>query len=623
VFNALRRPAPKVVTSRGRHAEALSAAIEALGAGGDARATLRALARASRAALDADRAMIWVVDSAVGLARVASVAGEPAGLASGDADYMRLDDTIARAFFSTGALQIAHDQSGDPSQPIARRFQARSLLGVPFVRGNAVAGMALATSDRAHRDWSADDVTTLSALALQTGLALERASMAADNQRVGLEDPLTGLPNRSLFIDRLSQALAAAEHKAVPLAVCVVNLDGFKDINDALGHAAGDTVLCEVAARLRSTLRAHETVARLGADEFAILLPANQIASELVAERLLHALSAPVTVAGQEIGIAASIGVATYPDHGDSPETLLRRADVALLSARRAQTGFAIATPGDDTPSSERFLLIGGLRQALAGIPEGGFLELHYQPKVNCQTGLPLGAEALVRWHHPTLGLVSPARFIPLAEQTGLIRGLSRWALETAIKQCQEWLANGWQLSVAVNLSAYDVQDAALPELIGTLLERYAVPAERLTVEMTESMLVQDPDQAMAVLARLHDLGVRASLDDFGTGYSSLAYLKRLPIDELKIDQSFVRDLVQDSRDQAIVASTIGLGHSLGMVIVAEGVEDEPTLDLLRAMGSDTVQGYFLCRPQTAAAFAEWIATRTVAPAGERDDPPA
>jgi len=548
---------------------------------------------------------MWIVEPGVGLARVA---GEASDLPSGAAaDVMRLDDALGAAFFATGTLQMAHDRHGDPSQPIARRFHARSLLGIPFLRGHTVAGMALVLCDRAHRDWSADDVTTLSALALQTGLALERTALAAETQRLGLEDPLTGLPNRSLFIDRFDQALAAAAHRSTPLAVCVVNLDGFKDINDAFGHAAGDAVLGEVATRLRAELRAHETVARLGGDEFAVLLPANQIASELVAERLVRALSLPVVVAGQKVAIAVSIGIAAYPDHGDSAELLLRRADLALSSARRAQTSFAVATQGEDTPSGERFLLISGLRQALAGLPEGGQLTLHYQPKVSCQTGLTIGAEALARWHHPTLGSVAPDRFIPLAEQTGLVRRLSRWALESAIQQCRDWLDLGWRLSVAVNLSAYDLQDAALPELIGQLLEQYAVPAELLTVEMTESMLIQDPEAAMLVLDRVDRMGVRASLDDFGTGYSSLAYLKRLPIRELKIDQSFVRDLVTDARDQAIVASTIGLGHSLGMLIVAEGVEDQATLDLLRELGTDLVQGYFLCRPKAPTAFGAWL----------------
>jgi diguanylate cyclase (GGDEF)-like protein len=591
VFTAFRRPQRRPQPTRGRHAEALAAAIEALGSGGDTRATLQALARASRAALDADRATMWLVDADVGLARVAGEAGDQPLRSAPAESSMRLDDAIGGAFFSSGALQVAHDQTGDPSQAIARRFHARSLLAIPFVRGNAAAGMVLVTSEHAHRDWSADDVTTLSALALQTGLALERASLAAATQRFGLHDALTSLPNRSLFIDRLDQALAAAENTATPLAVCVVNLDGFKDINEALGRAAGDAVLVEVATRLRRTLRAHETVARLAGDEFAVLLPANQIASELVAERLVSALSQPVLVAEQEVGIVVSIGIAAYPEHGDSSEALLRRADIALATARRAQTGFAVAAPGEGTPSSERFVLTGGLRQALARLPQGGRLELHYQPKVSCSTGQPVGAEALVRWHHPTLGLISPGRFIPLAEQTGLIRGLSRWALETAIKQCQDWLANNWRLSVAVNLSASDVQDNALPELIGELLTAYSVPPELLTVEVTEGILVQDPRQAMAVLDRLKTLGVKASLDDFGTGYSSLAYLKHLPISELKIDQSFVRDLITDERDQAIVASTIGLGHSLGMRVIAEGVEDQQTFERLRELGSDLVQG--------------------------------
>lgn len=595
---------------RGRHAEALAAAIEALGAGGDTRATLRAIARASRAALNSDRAAVWVVDLPTGVVRSLGEAGDRPPRAGHSADTMRLDEPGIAALFTTGALQIGHDTRADPGQALAVRFQSRSVVAMPFLRGGVVAGAVLAMSDRVHRDWSADDITTLAALALQAGLALERAGLTAETQRLGLEDPLTGLPNRALFLDRLSQALAAAEHKAVPVALCVLDLDGFKDINDALGHAAGDAVLCEVAARLRGVLRAHETVARLGADEFAVLLPAHQSTAELVAERLARALSTPIVAAGHKLGVTASMGIATYPDHGETADTLLRRADTALMHARRTQTGFAIAATEDDAPSAERFMLIGGLRQLLAGSSEVGELELHYQPKVDCQSGAAVGAEALVRWRHPVLGLVPPVRFIPLAEQTGLIKALTRWALETAAVQCQHWLANGWRIGVAVNLSANDIQDDALPTFIGDLLGRCGLPPDLLTVEITEGMLVEDPAQAMAVLRRLDALGVRASLDDFGTGYSSLAYLKHLPVHELKIDQSFVRDLVRDERDQAIVSSTIGLGHSLGMRIVAEGVEDQATLDCLRALGADVVQGYHLARPQPADAFDEWLRAR-------------
>jgi diguanylate cyclase (GGDEF)-like protein len=608
VLKAWRRPAAKPdgeASTRGRHAEALAAAIEAFGAGGDVRATMRAIARASSAALNAERASVWVVDSAVSLARVLGQSGD-----SPAAPFVsvRLDDPDLAALFSTGGLAIAHDRTSDSGQALARQFKARSLVAMPFLRGDAVAGVVLATCDRAHRDWSAEDITTLSALAMQAGLALERANLAAHSQRLSFEDPLTGLPNRSLFLDRLSQALAAAEHKATPLALCVLNLDGFKDVNAALGHAAGDSVLREVAHRLRSALRAHETVARLGGDEFAVLLPAHQHTAEVVAERVLRALSGHVVVANQNVAVPVSMGIAVFPEHGDGAATLLRRAEAALANAKRAQSGFAVAAAEDDAPSAERFMLIGGLRQALAGTDGAGRLELHYQPKVDCQSGTPVGAEALVRWRHPTLGMVMPLRFIPLAEQTGLIKPLTRWALDAALHQCQTWLARGWRLGVAVNLSAADVQDAGLPDFIAEVLERYAVPSELLTVEITESMLVEDPTRAFAVLSRLNEMGVRASLDDFGTGYSSLAYLKRLPVHELKIDRSFVTDLVRDARDQAIVSSTIGLGHSLGMQVVAEGIEDQATLDCLRSLGNDIAQGYFLSRPKPAAELDTWLA---------------
>jgi diguanylate cyclase (GGDEF)-like protein len=562
---------------------------------------MRAIARASSAALNADRASVWVVDESVGLVRVLGQWGEqPAA----PFISVRLDDGDVAALFEAGGLAIAHDDV------LARRFQARSLVAMPFLRDDAVAGVVLATCDRAHRDWSADDITTLSALALQAGLALERANLAAQSQRLSFEDPLTGLPNRSLFLDRLSQALAAAEHKATPLALCVLNLDGFKDVNAALGHAAGDSVLREVAHRLRGALRAHETVARLGGDEFAILLPAHQHTAKVVAERVLRALSGHVVVANQNVAVPVRMGIAIFPEHGTGAASLLRRAEAALANAKRAQSGFAVASAEDDAPGAERFMLIGGLRQALAGSAEAGQLELHYQPKVDCTTGQPVGAEALARWRHPTLGLIMPVRFIPLAEQTGLIKPLTRWALDAAVQQCQAWLARGWRLGVAVNLSAADVQDASLPDFIADVLERYAVPSDLLTVEITEGMLVEDPTQALAVLSRLNERGVRASLDDFGTGYSSLAYLKRLPVHELKIDRSFVTDLVRDTRDQAIVSSTIGLGHSLGMQVVAEGIEDQATLDCLCSLGNDIAQGYYLSRPQPAAELDGWLAAR-------------
>jgi diguanylate cyclase (GGDEF)-like protein/PAS domain S-box-containing protein len=422
-----------------------------------------------------------------------------------------------------------------------------------------------------------------------------------------LHDGLTGLPNRVLLQDRLAQAIRMSERDGRPFALCVIDLDRFKDVNDSLGHLAGDQLLQEVAFRLRQTLRASDTVARLGGDEFALVLPDSDAgAAMLAAEKVVEALAASLPLEGHEVAVGASCGIAVYPEHGGDAETLLRKADVAMYVAKQTRGGYALHTPDQDQTSSERLTLVGALRRAIADDE----LTLHYQPKVDCRTGAVAGVEALVRWQHPQQGLIPPDRFIPLAEQTGLIRPLTRWVLNAAMRQARAWHDDGLMLSVAVNLSAHDLQDAQLAQWVSTLLARWNVDAQWLKLELTESALMCDPAQALQVLTELCELGVRIAIDDFGTGYSSLGYLKRLPAHELKIDRSFVADMAAQERDHAIVRSTIDLGHNLGLAAVAEGVEDQRTLDMLGRLGCDLAQGYFLSRPLPANQVTEWCRGR-------------
>jgi diguanylate cyclase (GGDEF)-like protein/PAS domain S-box-containing protein len=433
----------------------------------------------------------------------------------------------------------------------------------------------------------------------------KRAEEALEHQ--ALHDGLTGLPNRLLLQDRLTQAIRMAERDGRTFALCVIDLDRFKDVNDTLGHFAGDQLLLEVAWRLRNTLRASDTVARLGGDEFAIVLPdADMAAATLSAEKMVEALGASLVLEGHEVAVGASVGIAVYPENGSDSDTLLRRADVAMYVAKQTRGGYVAYQPDQDHTSTERLTLVGSLRRAIADDE----LTLYYQPKVDCRSGAVAGVEALVRWQHPQQGLVPPDRFIPLAEQTGLIRPLTRWVLNAAISQTSNWHEQGLMLSVAVNLSAHDLQDAQLPARVAELLTRHHVGAEWLKLELTESALMADPTQALQVLTELCELGVRIAIDDFGTGYSSLGYLKHLPAHEIKIDRSFVADMAAQARDRAIVRSTIDLGHNLGLSAVAEGVEDQRTLDLLGGLGCDLAQGFFLSRPLPPAKIADWCNER-------------
>jgi diguanylate cyclase (GGDEF)-like protein len=425
------------------------------------------------------------------------------------------------------------------------------------------------------------------------------------NEHQALHDALTNLPNRTLFHDRVGQALASARREHLPVAVMIMDLDRFKEVNDTLGHASGDELLQQAGVRLRGALRESDTVARLGGDEFGVLLPrvVDSAAAVSVARKLRKALEEPFTIHGLALQIEASVGIALYPEHGDDVHSLLQRADVAMYVAKDQPGGCEIYAKERDDYSPDRLTMLTELRRAI----DQGELILHYQPKADLRTSHVHGVEALVRWSHPVRGLVPPDEFIPLAQKTGVIVPLTFFVLNEALRQCRTWQLEGLDLCVGVNLSARNLLDVHLPDTVGELLTRWEVPPSLLELEITESTILADPIRAMHVLSRLSGMGVRLAIDDFGTGYSSLAYLKRLPVDELKIDKSFVQGMEEDENDAVIVRSTIDLGRNLGLRVVAEGVETAEAWRRLAALGCDIAQGYYLSRPVPAGELAAWL----------------
>ena len=428
---------------------------------------------------------------------------------------------------------------------------------------------------------------------------------AATNEHQALHDALTDLPNRTLFHDRVGQALTAARRDHLPVAVMIMDLDRFKEVNDTLGHASGDELLKQAGVRLRAALRESDTVARLGGDEFGVLLPkvVDSAAAVSVARKLRSALEEPFTIHGLALQIEASIGIALYPEHGDDVHSLLQRADVAMYEAKEHPAGCEVYARERDEYSPDRLTLLTELRRAI----DRGELVLHYQPKAELRGGAVKGVEALVRWSHASRGLVPPDEFIPLAQKTGVIVPLTFFVLNEAVRQARTWQLEGLDLCVGVNLSARNLLDVHLPDTVGELLARWEVPPSLLELEITESTILADPIRAMHVLSRLSGMGVRLAIDDFGTGYSSLAYLKRLPVDALKIDKSFVQGMESDENDAVIVRSTIDLGRNLGLQVVAEGVETAEAWRQLLILGCDYAQGYYLSRPVPAAELAAWV----------------
>ena len=517
------------------------------------------------------------------------------------------------------------------NERLREHFEARGIreaMVAPLFGENAVVGTILvANRASAVATFGGNDIKLFETLSnhasasLQNGRLIERLRRHAEATRhQALHDALTGLPNRAFFHREVEAAIRRDESSDAGLAVLLMDLDRFKEVNDSLGHHNGDLLLQAVAGRLRSTVAESGVVARLGGDEFGILLSAvpDRQDAESVAEDLIEALSTPFPVQELILEVGASIGIALFPDHGRDVDTLLQRADVAMYQAKSILRGHVVYSPDQDSYSPDRLVILGELRSAI----EDEKLTVVYQPKVELATGRTVGAEALVRWPHRRRGLLGPDEFVPAAEHTGLLRPLTMYVLERALADCADWRSTDPDFSVAVNLSARNLLDLELPDEIGSLLRRNSLPASALVLEITESALVADPVRTHGVLEAIHALGVEVSIDDFGTGYSSLSYLRRMPVDELKIDKSFLTAMTIDDNDALIVRSTIDLGRNLGLRVVAEGIETSAVCDEVTSLGCHLGQGFFFGRPVPAETFSLRLLPDARASAGQSREVP-
>lgn len=466
---------------------------------------------------------------------------------------------------------------------LTRRLRMMTDRVVEFSKNMAIQQPQIATNN--ELDILEDRFRTLTT-------AIKRETEALEYQ--ASHDPLTDLPNRKMLNDRLQNALIRSSYTKSPLVLIISDLNHFKEINDTLGHHVGDLVLQQAGERLYNAVRKADTVARLGGDEFSILLPDTNIKqAQKIAQQLGRVFEKPFLVDGHSLTVGISIGMAESPTHGDDVNILIQRADVAMYAAKQGNTVFAVYDPGTDIHDVGRLALLSDLRAAI----ENAALDLHYQCKLDIGSDRIIGTEALLRWDHPERGMIHPDEIIPLAEQTGLIRPLTYLVLQKALQDCAHWRGQGFELSVAINLSAQCLHDEMLADTLRQTLDRHGLPPACCILELTESAIMVDPIRARSVLVELHSIGVRISVDDFGTGYSSLAYLKQLPINEIKIDRSFVMEMMEDENDRIIVKAIVDLAHNLQLNVVAEGVNSQETLNLLAKQGCNEAQGYFIKRP--------------------------
>ncbi len=444
---------------------------------------------------------------------------------------------------------------------------------------------------------------------LMSGAIRELLELRKQREYQLFHDLLTGLPNRALLIERLQQIINRQPRGGEAVSLLVMDLTDFKAVNDSLGHDVGDELLRQIGPRLGASLRGSDTVARLGGDEFAVLLPGTDpTGAARVAQKMLGALEQAFVLQGESLDVSASVGIAVAPPDATTAEQLLSRADIAMYAAKGSMNGVALYSAEHERDGAGRLALMAELRRAV----DEGELVLYYQPQLDLRTGAISSVEALVRWMHPKRGLVGPEEFIPLAERTGLIKRLTRTVLTEAIRQARAWELAGLRVPVAVNLSMRNIHDPQLPQTIAQLLQRWDASPDLLRLEMTETVLAADPERALQTMDSLRAMGVHIALDDFGTGYSSLAYLNRLPLDEIKIDRSFVVGMIDDESSATIVRATVELGHGLGYAVVAEGVENTATRQQLTALGCDAIQGYVVARPMPADQTAEWIGRANV-----------
>jgi diguanylate cyclase (GGDEF)-like protein len=471
----------------------------------------------------------------------------------------------------------------------------------PLRTGDRVLGtLELADRQGQLASFTADDVQVLETLATHLTAAIENQQLLDRLRHAAYHDRLTDLPNRARLAQALDEEIPAATASGEAVVLCQLDVDRFKDINDSLGHAWGDRLLVRLGERIRACAPEGSLVARVGADEFAVLTRVADVDhAGPIGARLRTAVSTAYPLAGLTIDVAVSVGVAVAPEHAPNGDTLMRRVDVAVSTTKSTGRPVLVYEPSMDQASLHRLRLVTQLREAL----DSGQVVVRYQPKIALRTRELIGAEALVRWNHPEFGEVMPDEFVPLAEVTGLVGALTMHVLRTAVAQCRQWLDRDMRIGIAVNLSARNLLDGDFPDRVAEVLAEFRVPADMLIFELTENSVMTDPDRMKPVLHRLHELGVGLSIDDFGIGYSSLSQLRRLPVDEVKIDKLFVFSMGTDLGDLAIVRAIIELGHSLGLRVVAEGLEDEATLARLSALGCDLAQGYYLGRPARAEAI--------------------
>ncbi len=532
-------------------------------------------------------------------------------------DGTLLYDSLADATgFPDGDRLDAATRQREPDAQLVTEVQGDEFGGtettlldvyVPVQHGGVVVGAAEVMLDYQGTSDAVASATRTVTLVVAGGLVLlwlllfrtvwnasrRLQSSALENARLALLDSLTGLPNRRMLADRLERAIADSHATGTTVGLALLDIDRFKDINDSLGHDRGDELLEQVAQRLRGDLREEDVVARLGGDEFAILFPdVLSVADADAAARRVRQLFVPPFMLGDlALHVDTSIGVACLPDHADDGSSLMRMADVAMYTAKTHRLGVSVYSPEEDDSSPARLVLLGDLHRALGVDDE---LQLHYQPKIDLRTGRTVGLEALMRWRHPTRGMLPPDLFVPLAEQSGLIHDLTRYALRTCVAQLARWSEDGDPVPVAVNLSAHDVTSHAVVDVIEELLARHDVPPALLEVEITETALVSDPSRVVPVLERLSEIGVHVSIDDFGIGNTSISQLLDLPVHGLKIDRLFVADMAGNGREgsEVIVKAMVDLAHSFGLQVVAEGVEDAATAEALRRLTVDQAQGY-------------------------------
>jgi diguanylate cyclase (GGDEF)-like protein/PAS domain S-box-containing protein len=601
-----RKRAEEASAERARLADLSSEVGIALTRGGPLRAVLQQCAESLVHHLHAAFARIWTLEPGSKVLELQASAGM----------YTHLDGPHGRVPLGRYKIgQIALERKphltnavvGDPrvsDQEWAAREGMVAFAGYPLLVDDRVVGVAAVFARQPLSDHA---LQAMDAIAKGIALAIERKQADAALAYQATHDGLTGLANRTLLLQRLEQTTATSRGTGAPCALLLLDLDRFKEINDSFGHHYGDEVLKQLNPRLVGAVQGPHLVARLGGDEFGIVLADSGEAEAVrVADRILAELAKPITIEGRPLEIGASIGIALCPDHGADATSLLQRADVAMYAAKRGRSGRVVYAPGLSVCSPGRLALMSELRQ---GIEEDQFL-LHYEPKVDLATGNASEVEALIRWSHPREGLILPDQFIPIAEETGLIRPLGCWLLKEAMLQCRAWRDAGLELNVAVNLSPDNLHDENLARTTRELLASSGALPGWLTYEVTESAMMQKPARARMVLEELHDMGIRISIDDFGTGYSSLAYLKALPVDEVKIDRSFVLDMLTNERDACIVRAVIELGHSLGLKVVAEGVEEEAVAVRLASWRCDSAQGYHFSRSMSPEDCTGWLSRR-------------